>query len=441
MNRKNFIVIIFMMIVCCVKAQHWQGLSSTLDATVQALLTDSGNNLLYVGGNFQNAGGISAKGIAKWNGSTWDSLGCNNFGITSILEFNNKIYSNGICSLGLAQWTGSTWQSLSGTFLPASGLFATTSYLYIGGNFDSIDGIPASKIAKWDGINWSAIDTTTWNGLYSKCAINYQGDLYVAGDISNTIADVVARWNGTQWFPLGNNSMGSHSGRVNCFAEYKNELYIGGMFTTSNGNPGNGIVKWDGAQYLDVGGGVGPFPGQVWAMKVFNGDLYVAGSFIFVGNGMTTFCRIAKWDGTNWCTVSDTINAPITSLEVYNNELYIGGGFTQINNDTIRFIAKWVGGNFGDSCSSVSINELTATANSISLYPNPVKDNIIINYSLRNKNASLQLFNMLGKLVATYQIEKGSTEKTIALSNLASGVYAVRMVSDEGSVSRKFVKE
>jgi hypothetical protein len=41
---------------------------------VFALTTDQENNL-YIGGDFDTAGGINANNVAKWNGSMWSNLG------------------------------------------------------------------------------------------------------------------------------------------------------------------------------------------------------------------------------------------------------------------------------------------------------------------------------------------------------------------------------
>src|SRR6185369_7124215 len=76
---------------------------------------------LYVGGNFNAAGGVGlANFIARWNGSAWSALG-------SGVNFN--VYA----------------VALSGTDL------------YVGGSFTTAGGAPASRIAKWNGSAWSAL--------------------------------------------------------------------------------------------------------------------------------------------------------------------------------------------------------------------------------------------------------------------------------------------
>lgn len=48
--------------------------STGMNGTVYALTTDSAGNL-YAGGVFTTAGGTTANNVAKWNGTTWSSLG------------------------------------------------------------------------------------------------------------------------------------------------------------------------------------------------------------------------------------------------------------------------------------------------------------------------------------------------------------------------------
>ena len=64
-----------------------------------------------------------------------------------------------------------------------------------------------------------------------------------------------------------------------------------------------------------------------------------------------------------------------------------------------------------------------------------------LNFHLQNKTAILQIFNMLGELIATDELEKNSTEKIIGIGSLASGVYAVRVMCEGAGVVKRFVKE
>lgn len=68
---------------------------------------NDGNGNLYVGGDFVKAGGLTVNSIAKWNGSTWDSLGsgidwnfeCMNFQMSGVFALatdrSGNLYAGG----------------------------------------------------------------------------------------------------------------------------------------------------------------------------------------------------------------------------------------------------------------------------------------------------------------------------------------------------------
>ncbi|MBK7854986.1 MAG: hypothetical protein IPJ79_08850 [Bacteroidetes bacterium] len=61
-----------------------------------ALALEVHNNELYVGGVFTQAGGIAVQGVAKWNGSNWSAVGSQSLlNVLSLKSYNNKIYAGG----------------------------------------------------------------------------------------------------------------------------------------------------------------------------------------------------------------------------------------------------------------------------------------------------------------------------------------------------------
>ena len=75
--------------------------------------------------------------------------------------------------------------------------------------------------------------------------------------------------------------------------------------------------------------------------------------------------------------------------------------------------------------------------NYISLSPNPAKD--FLNVSIQDvKNVkSIGIYNMLGQLL---QITT-SPNKSINVSNLKTGNYIIKLNTDKGEISKKFIKE
>ncbi len=124
---------------------------------------------------------------------------------------------------------------------------------------------------------------------------------------------------------------------------YNNDLYIGGEFSSINGLTVNGIARYNGVNWSSLGTGIilGTSGGQVEALKVFNNILYVGGNFTSA-NGLAAD-YIASWDGISWGNVGAGFDNTVSSFGIYNNELYAGGYFYKSGNDTVSGIGKWDG--------------------------------------------------------------------------------------------------
>ena len=61
--------------------------------------------------------------------------------------------------------------------------FDSSGNLYAGGGFTQAGGLPANRIAKWNGINWSALGTGLSN-ICNTIAFDYSGKLYAGGQFT-----------------------------------------------------------------------------------------------------------------------------------------------------------------------------------------------------------------------------------------------------------------
>ena len=83
------------------------------------------SSTVYIGGQFDTAGGVAAMNIAAWDGSSWSALGSG---------IGNNISSDGVRTLAVSGGT-----------------------LYVGGTFSSAGGVVTDNIAAWNGSSWSAL--------------------------------------------------------------------------------------------------------------------------------------------------------------------------------------------------------------------------------------------------------------------------------------------
>ncbi len=155
----------------------WSPVGNGIGGTVFALKV-AANGDLYAGGIFNTASGAATNNIARWDGANWRPLGTGLgsgvvFSIeqlpdTSIVATGRFSTAGGIPASSIARWDGSTWSALgtgltnnAGSLNTPSG-FALKSLssgeMIVAGNFQNAGGVPASKIARWNGSTWSALN-------------------------------------------------------------------------------------------------------------------------------------------------------------------------------------------------------------------------------------------------------------------------------------------
>lgn len=165
----------------------------------------------------------------------------------------------------------------------------------------AIDGI-----ATWNGATYGGIGTGI-NGGPGQCytvTAYPNGHLVPAGSytsangLANT--DSIALWNGSSWSALG-------PGMVNGSEVFASavlpdgRLVAGGNFTNLGGSMSQSLAVWDGLAWSPLGGlnnGPGPAPRvDVYDLLVLrNGDLIIAGFFVFSGTTFTN--HVMRYDGT-----------------------------------------------------------------------------------------------------------------------------------------------
>ena len=237
--------------------------------------------------------------------------------------------------------------------------------LYAGGYFTTAGGINANNIAKWNGTGWSQLSNGINGGVHSLCV--YNGELYAAGSFTsagNISAKDIAKWNGTTWTNVG--YLESYS--INTLAVYNGELYAAGFFIFPNFPEGVAIAKWNGNNWTPVGPETPSYYVAIECMEVYNGELYAAGSYYSIGGGgVAEFYRVLKWDGFTWSIVltmqaSYTLDGALGSImamKVYNGELYIAGQFSGVDTIWAPQIAKWNGNNWSAVGSGINFESFS----------------------------------------------------------------------------------
>jgi hypothetical protein len=89
--------------------------------------------------------------------------------------------------------------------------------------------------------------------------------------------------------------------------------------------------------------------------------------------------------------------------------------------------------------SPIKLDETFASAMG-DIYPNPAQNTIILQLTDLQKDAILQIQDVLGKKVLTQNVTAGTTTLNIDISHLASGTYNYQIVSGNAySTAKKLV--
>jgi hypothetical protein len=203
-------------------------------------------------------------------------------------------------------------------------------------------------------------DLGTITGKINAVAVAPNGDVYVGGSFTSIGGQPilnVARWNGTQWQPLGQAGLNANgvSGPVYALTIVSNgDVYVGGSFATAYLSSAQSvtvrnIVRWNGSQWLPLLGtaylggndqtGVGT-NGPVYALA------HTADDYVLVGGHFDYYFIEPTWSWLrNFMFWAPTMNWYYPTKEAYGNGIYGGG-------ETVRSIV-WTGGNYADGTALV----------------------------------------------------------------------------------------
>lgn len=435
---RSFSILLLLTLTLNATAQNWMSPGGGVNDDIRSFYVDTVGDRLIAMGKFTFAGTMPAKGIAAWNGATWDSLHtCTVYPGQEVLaytRYNGSTYAFGAffgtSEQYFVQWNGTSWVPIcNNIYQVASGFIEYNGSLLAYGSFDTLCGNAASKIARWDGAQWQPFDTTVFQGQGIFTAYVYNGQLFVGGNFwnANSIRNI-ARWNETTqtWQNVNGGIVGSFSA-VGTLEEYNGELYAGGLFFSSDGNAGTCIQKWDGTSWSGVGGGMGgsAYP-TVHKLKTIGSDLYAVG--VFYEAGGIPAQSIAKWDGQNWCGFGSVFDNRVVDIAVYHNEIYIAPGLI-IDGDTVRKVAKWIGGNYIDTCgNALSVEEQPGVLPHLVVYPNPTNGTATFEFSGVTNGTILRLFDNLGREV--WRETFNDTQLILDASVYATGLYYYHVEQD-----------
>ena len=448
--KKNILIVFSLTLTQFLTGQSFQEICESESTNGVMVDCQFFNDTLYATGFFNTICGESVGYVAKWENDEWQPTAINLSDPGHALkEIGNKLYiakyEESIDSNWVYFYDNSMLNKLGkGVYLTTASGFSELPNIYdiiefdgkivACGEFDKVGEELIQGIMQWDGNSWEALGTGINENIQGTAPVMFPHQMMV----------------------------------------YNSELYVVGNFRNAGGLEVNGIAKWNGMEWMNMGAG---FNNTVYSVVVYNDEIVVGGSF--TESGGTTLNRIAKWDGSNWVAMDFGFSQPtsndfifVHTLKVIDDILYIGGGLkeiiypdnsTEICNGIISYSDNGLntfmggvpgndieaicktdtyqiligGGVFGSGYSGITeINTNTKESklpSEISIAPNPFNQSITIKTKITFEKYIIT--NEFGQV-----IKQGKFENRIQL-NSPDGIYFLKLI-DENKLysSHKIIK-
>ena len=234
-----------------------------------------------------------------------------------------------------------------------SGILAEGNSIIVWGR--GIKSAGGKRATGWAMYNLVTKDWETDTRLYGdiNSAVRYNGDIVFSGSftIQNTPIKNIARWNGKEWKEFTSDAT-QLLNRAN-LTVWQNRLFAIGRIDEASTTPAL-LYEWNGTQWERLLNSITITPplGISDASKLYkiaaDKSLYIYGAMDSIKpvGGQTLKCRnIARYDGTSWSSILDTIgfysSNRLQSMCVVGDDLYIGGDIDLVNGIDVKGVARW----------------------------------------------------------------------------------------------------
>jgi hypothetical protein len=425
----------------------WMEVNEGLPSLEVVALLAIGTNLFE--GSYDKGGGVA---LSTNNGTSWSATnyGIYGTGTVALAANGSTIYAGSNAGMFRSTNNGADWTDINNGYPRATvgailtsgnNLFAGTS-----NNGDLYHSVDSGR--SWTGTNLtgSGVHALLMSGVYLFASTGSR-ELKVSAD------------NGASW-----TATGAGSSKIDALLEVGSNIFAGTL--------GDGVLlsKNNGANWSRINGGL---DNRLKNLTVL--ALAAIGTKIFAGTGggATGSVFLTTDNGANWKDVSGGMTGYVRSLEVSGNNLFatngsIGG--TDCINLSTDFGNTWqaigagisgVDADGGVGCILVngsnlfagvigvwkrplvelgltSIARNNAEEMTTELSPNPT-NGIVTVRSATSSMSHVTVVNVLGEIVQ--QIDNPhSSEFTLDLSKLATGMYFVGITSGGSLVSRMIIK-
>ncbi|HMG93177.1 MAG TPA: T9SS type A sorting domain-containing protein [Chryseolinea sp.] len=349
-------------------------ITNIFSAYVKATAIDVTGNTIFIGGNFNNAGGQPRIGVARlslaspigaataWTANTNGTGYVEDVILSGTTLFIGGSFStiNAVARISIAAVPTATtgvlpWNPVLDGFDYVYDMSIAGNTLYFAGYFDSVNALPRANVAAVD-VATGVLQNWAPSPNESLMSINATPTSVFMGGYMNGV-NWVSRNEGFALFDDATDQvwpfqLDLNGGVVNTIAVKDNILYIGGQFVAINKTPRRNLAAIDLAtgQILPWNPqvfGLGPTDPavSVYTMKIKDNILFLGGKFLVINT--STRPGLAAVDltsglPTNWNPIvgdSKTTDQVVNSIDIVGNTVYAAGLFSLLGNQTRGNIA------------------------------------------------------------------------------------------------------
>lgn len=433
---------------------QWAGMPDGPNEYVGTLCYDSLQDRLYAFGRFLEAGGQVVNGTTYLEDGQWHPMGAGVENVFALSVMDAYLRNDSVMISGafntlvgvpntkrIAMWNGSEWKSIGGLGGNgnAAGMLANDDGWTMAGGFTEIGGIPSHATARYCNGEWEDLCVYPDNSGYKhySAVAKYQGQYIFGGNINGDFPDIneIGVLVNDSLRPMGSGILGDSW--VNDMKVYDGKLFVGGEFYAGWGNPGSGLMTWDGENWSD------PIPGvqcatQVFDMDVFDGKLFFSGYMLLPGS--SDFYTLAMYTPGQICLFGKNLTAAMNAIAGVPGGLYVAPNYPDLVVDGVPLgvLAFYDISQGFDTCLTlpVGVNELNRTGDRrLHIHPNPNNGIFQVDLPERFMAQQIAVYDALGNKVdlPTQATAPRTGSISVDLQGKAPGTYLMRICGSDGT--------
>ncbi|MEM8487573.1 MAG: T9SS type A sorting domain-containing protein [Bacteroidota bacterium] len=438
-------------------------LNTGLNGIVEDMVVDA-EGLLYVVGDFNEAGGQPSVAVARWDGVSWETYGVTFDGSLGMVEvgdgvvyvasvaplFPRATQVNGMPLTSVAMLKDGNWSpmpALLGSDAPQTilAMHAAGDDLYVAGHLKNENGEETSLV-KWDGQAWRDL-SGGFSFTHDIFDVTYYGnDLYIAGEFqqgSDAPASHIARWDGTAWQAIGNDD---YPDQIILNLEVVADVIYASSFTST--------YRWENGVWEDLG--------------FMSSDVAIRGETLYAGGGEIRLPEVIMpaencqfnvtgvieyvdaevhplGSGTHFCNPPDFVqdwgeNRVVKAMALGQKGIFIGGQFTYVGGFPSNYIAYW---SFDLADVAVDVHPTGDALLLSTPFPNPSNGRISSTFTLStSQEVSVAVYNVLGQHMATLiEGEQAAGEHRVVwqAEGVPAGLYLLKIVTATQTAVQKII--